>query len=582
MLVPFREKRLTGYVVSFSSYSIFKKLRPILQLLDKKPLLDKQLLDLAKELSSYYFCSLGEAISVALPPALRKGGKTGNIKSVILKTKLKSSLPIFINDSDNKIRWEIYTKHIKDAIKYGRGIIFLAPDSESLARAVQYIKNNFNEMAILLSREQSAKEESAGWLEIRNSKTAFVVGRRSAVFAPVNNLGLIIVDEESDSSFKQEQNPFYHTRAVAFMRSKLTGAKVILASQSPSLEALYLLRTKQLKTISSKKEISYPNVSVVDMKDQFSIRRRKYPLLSMTLENRMQNVLAQKGKIILFHNRRGFARTMRCKKCGFRLSCPRCEVDLIHNYDKKSLSCPYCSYAHQLIKFCPECKSSYIQFKAPGIEKLESELYRLFPNTIIKTFDGGKLFDNFDILVTTQKILGYNFKKVDLVGVISADMLWSRAEFQAQERAFNILSRFMNLAKSDYVIQTFFTEHAGLQALKNKNPSLFFKKELSERKRLGFPPFKHLINIQLRGENQKLVEQTAERVAEKIKQLKSSEKVEILSEGADSPKKLRGKFRFHILLKTDTINKKLMQGLRKTINRISHPRVILSVDVDPV
>ena len=587
VLVPLREKRIIGYVAGFADHSAFKKLRPVLKLIDKFPLLDKELLDLAKELSSFYYCSLGEAIQTILPAALRKGRKIPISASFSVKNLPRRSASkqksILINDPFNNTRWDIYAKYIKEALKLNKGVIFLSPELQLALDAAGRIKEQFKFEPIVLCRKQSQKKGFENWLNIINSKELVVVGTRSTVFAPVKNLGLIIIDEESNSSFKQEQSPFYHARSVALMRAKLSGARIILSSQSPSLESLYLIRKKQLKLIDTKKQAVYSNVLVVDMKEQFSIRRRKYPLISLALESRMHDVLNNKGRVILFHNRRGFARTMRCKKCGFKVTCPRCDVDLIHHYDKKSLSCPYCSYKHNLISLCPECRSSYIQFKSPGIEKLESELYRLFPNARIKTFEKNKIPDNFDILVTTQKILGYNLRyKVDLVGVISADMLWNRAEFSAQEQAFDVLLKLTSLSKDTCIIQTFFTENLCLKALKEKTPELFYKNELQERKRLKFPPFTHLVNIQTRGENEKLAESLSQRVSDKIKHSGLSKRLEILSCAEGSPKKLRGKFRFNILLKTKVIDKNFIKGLKNIIHRVSHPNVIISVDVDPL
>lgn len=585
--VPFREKKLLGYAVGFVSHSRFKKLRTVLQLVDKTSLLDNQLLDLAEKISMHYFCSFGQAIEVMLPVALRKGKRITQIQNIAkgssAENKKPSSKFVLIYDQHNKIRWQTYFNEIKDALSLNQSVIFLVPEFENILGISQQIKKEFNLQPIVLSRVESAKEELANWFGIRQSEKTIVIGTRSAVFAPVNNLGLIIVDEEASKNFKQEQNPFYHARDAALMRAKQAGANVILASQSPSLQAQYLAKKMKMLAIGIKEKQQPVSVSIIDMKEQFAIRRRKYPLISLTLETRMQNVLNQKGRIILFHNRRGFARTMKCKKCGFKLSCSRCDVDLIYSHEDKKLICPYCDYQHKMLELCPNCRSDYIQFKSPGVEKLESELYWLFPSAKIKMFSQSKNIDNFDILVTTQKILDKNLSfKAQLVGIISADTLWNRAHFCAQEEAFAALLKLSNFATDNFLIQTFFPEHICLKALKKGKPNLFYKQELADRKRLNFPPFSHLVSIQTRGLNQTNIERINQHIADKIKSSALSGTTEIISTSPSMPAKLRGKFYYQVLLRVTNITPKFIGSLKNVVTKISSHKAIISVDVDPI
>ncbi len=580
--VPFRNKKLVGYIVATSPETDIKKVRPIYSIIDDVPVLDNEMLKLTKELCIYYFCCWGEAIETVLPGGLREGKKisinsqrTPSINAGSKKTT------VLLQDLTGKRRWEIYWQLIKETLKAGKGIIFLSPEIELAKQAGNIIQDKLKQEVALLHSKQTRRENLSQWLKIKNNKVKIVAGTRLAVFAPLSNLGLIIVDSENDSSFKQDQSPHYHAREVAFMRSRINRCTLLLASISPSLETLYLARKNKIKYRLIKKK-DFPELRIIDMRKETYSKIEK-TLISFPLLEMISKALNQKKKALIFYNRKGFATFASCRNCRAVLRCPHCNVNLIYHFKEDKLICHYCNYKMQPPNICPECNASYIRYSGIGTEKLESELTRVYPAARILRFDRYQNLNlqDADIIISTKSNLKQSLKNLEFTGVVSLDNSLNRIDFRATEKTFCMLLNFIGLDIKRLVIQTHLSHHYCLQSLLNKNINLFYEEELKFRRQLQFPPFSHIVLIKLRGENQQKVEDRSQALFSSLRKANKDKAIKIISCFIPQPAKLRGKYYWQILIKSKSV-KKVTHFLKKGLRDFRPSGIIVTVDVDPV
>lgn len=583
-LVPFRNRKMTGFIVGISKKSAVEKLKSIEYIIDEIPILSDEMLKLTREVSKYYLCSWGEAIETALPASLRIA-KTINLQPTYPQkyrdsTKLKSNITL-IHDLKGDGRWQVYFERIKEKIKADQGVIFLSPEINSAIEIQRRLKSNLNQDVALLHSQQSTQEALSQWENIRNSQIRVVAGTRLAVFAPVHNLGLIIVDNESDQSFKQDQTPHYNARDVAFMRVRINGAELILGSSHPSLEMFYLAKKKKVKYIFMEKN-SVPEINIIDLNKQ-GYYRKKSPFLSLPLENSIAESLKQKQKIIISLNRRGFATYAVCPNCKTALRCPRCNVNLVYHFKEKHLICHYCNYKTQVHQICPHCQTSYIRYSGIGTEKIESELSRIYPQAKILTADTqSKIIPaEADILIATSFIFKHQPLGYDVIAVIAIDNSLNRTDFRAAEKTFSTLVHLIGLSPKVLIIQTFLPQYYCLTALKNLDINSFYKQELAFRKQLGFPPFSHLALIKVRGRNQDRVREKAQSLFDRLNGFNKYKMIKIVSLTPAQPAKLRGNFYWQILIKFKRIDK-LRDLLKKNLKDYRHGSIIITIDIDPI
>jgi primosomal protein N' (replication factor Y) len=580
--VPFRNLNKIAYVVGLSDISKIRKIRPVISVIDKEPIIDARTLSLLKELACYYNCSWGEMIATALPVAIRNGkcltryGEQKNSK----KSNSKFRVTLVCDETSQK-RWDFLYRQIKKALSLNQGVIFLEPQIVYIDAIVRWIRTSFDSTVAVLHSRQSQNKEFVQWVDIKSGKVNIVVGTRSAIFAPLSNLGMIIINREDDPAYKQEQSPFYHARRIALFRARQSKAHLVLISQLPSLESYYSALTKEYKFVNLAGKLrNPPKIEVVDMnQDSIRIKKNKV-ILSTQLENDIHRVLTMSKKTILFINRLGFATSLRCKKCGYSLKCARCSVSLTYHYDRKKLICRFCNYQTRPIDICPQCKSSYIRYSGVGAEKLESEMHRLFPQAKIMRWDSevGIKNDNFDILISTQILLE---KGIDcnLLGVLYLDTSLNRVDFRSSERTFSLLFRLSKLAKDKMVIQTHNPQHDCIQAIIRNDPFLFYRNELKHRKEAGFPPFKHFVQIQLRGRSEQKTKDVVFTLYAKLKYHKPRG-INILEPFSGSPSRLRGNYRWNILLKgnsPNTINSYINTRLKDLKNKSG---IMINTNVD--
>lgn len=574
--VDLRNKKTQGYVVGLSPNTKIKYLKPVKQLIDNEALLSKETLLLAKKISEFYCCSWGEAIDTILPFALRNGHEISPALSKFQKVVGRSSSKLLIHDLGID-RWGIYLEKIRQAIKESKSVILILPDIESVLWAKEKVgQAGFN--IELLYRKQPRELET--WARIRDGQINLVIGTRSSVFAPLLNLGLIIIEDEANSVYKQDQVPHYHLREVAFMRAELEGADVILGSAAPSLESYNLAKESKINYLLLKRKKNFPEINIVDMSRLAFADRKRKSLFSRPLEDAIYLNLMDKAKTLLFLNRAGFATSASCNNCGVDLKCPRCSINLVFHFKENILTCHYCNYKMDLPKICPNCNSGYIKLAGSGVEKIESELARIFPQARIKVLGGDGPFDinSADIFISTQHILKEHTGDFDLIGILAIDNSLNRVDFRSSEKTFSLVSNLSGLTTKKMIIQTRLTHHHIFNALKANDPDIFYQQELSQRKQLKFPPYKHFILVKVRGIKEDKVKETSRALFEELSQIKSTA-IKVLALNPGNPAKIRGNYYWQILISSNN-PVKAVQRLKNHLKKILHSGIIVTVDVD--
>jgi len=581
--VPFRNKRMLGYVVGITHKTNIKNLKAIGEIIDEAPILDKNMLSLTKELSGYYCCSWGEAIETALPQALRKGRliklNTLNLKAASGKSAGLSEV-FLIHALDENEGWDRYIQAIKDTLESNKSVIVLLPDINSVLKAQEIIKARVKANLGILYREKPNELEE--WVKIKEGKADVIIATRSGIFAPVHNLGLIIIDEEQNDVYKQEQVPHYNCREVAFMRVRIEKAKLILGSAQPSLESFYLARKNKIKYIFIPRTSDFAEIKIADTHYLYRGPKQKNIILSKYLEDSIISTLNSKGKILLFLNRKGFATFASCRYCGMVLECPRCNINLVYYFKDSILKCHYCNFKMQPPTICPNCNSGYIRYAGLGTEKIESELSRLFPQAIIKRLDNSKHLDinAADIFISATSIIKETQYRFDLTGVLAIDNYLNRIDFRSAEKTFGLLVGLLKLTDKKIVIQTRLLKHHCFNSLVNKDVSIFYTEELKQRKQLGFPPYKHLAIVKLRTKKEERAKEASNILFNKLKKYKTKD-INIVSVNPGQPSKLRGNFYWQILIKSDN-PRKISKFLKIHLKDFSHSGIIVTVDVDPI
>ncbi|MEA3560533.1 MAG: primosomal protein N' [Candidatus Omnitrophota bacterium] len=626
--VPFRNWQIVGYVTGFLTTSDISRLKEINRIIDINPVLNPDILKLTKWMGEYYFCSWGEAVEAAIPGPLRKGkikikSRTSFPEETFPKTvdleptqEQKQALRLILeNIDDNQFnvfllfgisasgKTEVYLQAIKHAVKQGKSAIILVPEISLTPQTIEHFKSRFADKVAVFHSRLSDGEKLRQWQNIKAGRAIIVVGTRSAVFSPVKRLGVIIVDEEHENSYKQDDSPRYHARDVAITRAKISGATVILGSATPSLESYYEAKKGIYDLIKLSRRIENkipPSAQIIDMRKEVN-PKNKTKIFSHILGELMSTRLARNEGIMLFLNRRGFSTFVNCKNCGYVLRCKYCHIPLTYHFHKDGLMCHYCGYQQKTDEICPQCKKGYLSYFGIGTQKVESEAARIFPQADISRMDTDsvrrkgshkKILGEFkkskiNILVGTQMIAkGLHIPEVTLVGVISADMTLNLPDFRSSERTFQLLTQVAGRAgrgrkKGEVIIQTYNPDNYSIRAASQYDFDSFYNQEIISRKELNFPPYYHLVNLIFRGRQEKDVIKSAKVLAKTLRKAKPKG-IKIIGPASLPLSKLRGNFRWHIILKgkeVALINKFLHQKLKKFK---SASGVIFKVDVDPV
>lgn len=631
--VSFGNKSVTGYVVDIIPKSEIENLKPVGRVLDKAPLIDEKMLQLTKWVAGYYYSSWGEAISAAVPAVVKKSLKSTRRSKVSVpeeeaeykdgsdkhlrpnpeQTKALDTIKQCLDNFLHKVfllhgvtgsgKTEVYLQSIAYALELGRSSIVLVPEISLTPQTVARFKARFGEKIAVLHSRLIGSKRANEWERIASGEAKIVVGARSAIFAPLKDLGLVVVDEEHETSYKQEDAPRYNARDVAIKRAELSNAVIILGSATPSLESFYAARTGKYTLVELPERIDarlMPEVEIVDMRDEMA-RKKAVSIFSHTLQSWIQKDISANKQVILFLNRRGFSTFISCRKCGHVLNCKRCSVSLTYHFHTKKAICHHCGYKIDPPDICPECNSNYVKYWGIGTEKVESEVHRLFPSARIARMDTdsthkrgthervlSKFKDHkIDILVGTQMIAkGLDFPKVTLVGVISADTALNLPDFRAGERTFNLLTQVAGRAgRGDaggrVIIQTYTPGHYSIQAAKNHDYNDFYGKEIVFRKELNLPPFCHMAVLTFRGRKEEKVLKTAESIREKLEKKNKLKSLEIIGPAPAAISKIKGMYRWNLFLKSSKVEN-ITSLLGKVLrNRRREGGVIITVDVEP-
>ncbi|HTX21084.1 MAG TPA: primosomal protein N' [Candidatus Aquilonibacter sp.] len=507
---------------------------------------------------------------------------------------------------------EIYLQAIAHALEQGKGAIVLVPEISLTPQTVERFKARFSSgklqtLVAVLHSHLSAGERHDEWHKIRQGRARIVIGARSAIFAPVEPLGLVIVDEEHETSYKQEEAPRYHARDVAIMRGQMENAVVVLGSATPSLESYYNARRGKYALLELPERVDdqkMPRVRVVDMR-QAAAKDKGSLIFSPQLKEAIHQRLDKQEQTILFLNRRGYSTSLQCEKCGYVANCPNCSVSLTYHRIEQKLACHICGFVDKVPQFCPnpKCKNPAIRFSGTGTQRVEEALAKVFPQARVRRMDSDamkrkddyrKTLGDFragkiDILVGTQMIAkGLHFPNVTLVGIIHADSALHQPDFRAGERTFQLLTQVAGRAgrgdvEGEVFVQAFAPFHPAIQYARRHDFTGFYEQEIEFREQLKYPPASRVALLTLKGRNEDKVKFSAEHLKRELEKTLGEFKDLILSGPAAAPLARAEQFyRYQIMLRTRAMSK-LSQALAKIVASLALPEdVTLAVDIDPV
>jgi primosomal protein N' (replication factor Y) len=534
------------------------------------------------------------------------GGQSGRGKNAPPTGTKVATRPVLIYGVTGSGKTEIYLQAITHCLHQGRDAIVLVPEISLTPQTVERFRARFpNQQITVLHSHLSEGERHDQWHKIRNGESHIVIGARSAVFAPVQALGLIVVDEEHENSYKQDETPRYNARDLAVMRGKLERAAVVLGSATPSLESFYNARRGryELATLSQRVDRQkMPLMRIVDMRQE-AIRARGLYVLSRRLRDAIQTRLDKKEQVILFLNRRGFATHVFCPKCGFVMQCPNCSVSLIYHRKADKVMCHLCGHTDKGPQRCPntDCRAPEIKMSGMGTEKVEKAIQDTFPQARVQRMDsdvmtrkslyreilGAFRVGKIDILIGTQMIAkGLHFPNVTLVGIIYADMALHLPDFRAGERTFQLLVQVAGRAgrgdvEGEVFVQSFTPFYPAIQHARHHDFLGFYEQEMEIREQLSYPPVTRMVCLTFRGRNETKVAFYAGALAKELR--KQIGKEVFLGEPSPAPlAKIQHYYRYHLMLRTPQILK-LTETLAKVLPATKPPEdVTVSVDVDPL
>jgi primosomal protein N' (replication factor Y) len=499
---------------------------------------------------------------------------------------------------------EIYLNAIEAALAIGRGALLLVPEIALTPAVAGQFFHRFGDRVAILHSAFGDAERAEQWRRIRSGAAGVVVGTRSGVFAPVANLGLIVVDEEHDQSYKQEETPRYNGRDVAIVRAQAAGACIVLGSATPSLESRYNAARSKYKLLVLPERIErrpLPKVDLIDMRVEF-LETRKQNTFSRRMIEAIGARLENGEQTMVLLNRRGFSSFVACRSCGERIQCANCAVTLTFHRRDHRLLCHYCNYAERVPTHCPKCHSEHIYFLGIGSERVEEELHRQFPAARIARMDrdtvtGKRAYEtilsgfrdgSYDILVGTQMIAkGHDIPNVTLVGVVSADVGLGMPDFRAAERTFQLLTQVAGRAgrgtvPGEVLVQTINPDHYAIRFASAQNYDQFYEKELQFRRMMRYPPFSALANVLVRSESQEEALKLSGDLGALL--MPPPTQLKVLGPAEAPVPRLKNEYRYQLLIKA--ASRKALKGALEDMRRFAldrkWPATALVIDVDPL
>lgn len=499
---------------------------------------------------------------------------------------------------------EIYMRLVDEGLKAGKSSIILVPEISLTPQMIERFKGRFGNEVALFHSKLSDGERFDEWYRVKEGKAKVIIGARSAVFLPANNIGFIIVDEEHENTYKSEQNPKYQTKEVAEFISKLKGCKVILGSATPSIENYYRAISGEIELVELKNRVDskdMPKMEIVDMRRE--LKSGNISLFSSKLYNEIKEALDRKEQIILFLNRRGFSTFVSCRSCGYVFKCPNCDISM--TYHKNGfLVCHYCGKVEKQPKLCPKCQSKYVKFFGAGTQRVEEEVLKYFKNVKVLRMDAETtknknshelIYNSFkngeaDILIGTQMISkGLDFENVTLVGVLAADISINVPDFRAAERTFQIITQVSGRAgrgnkEGKVIIQTYTPEHYSLLYARNYDYEGFYNEEFAIRGLMSYPPFGKILLVNGISKDEGKLKAFMNSISMEFRNIKKEyENIEMLGPVPCIITKIKENYRWQILFKGDIsieFCKKIKDRLYD-LNKNVYNEIRVTIDINP-
>ena len=611
--VDFAKSKLLGIVIRESKKEDIGdfKIKSIDKVLLDIPKIPENILNLAIFINTYYITDF--FASLALIGPYEKMSLDSIKKLEIEDTVIKEEIHLsekqseiyskIVNSEENYFllhgitgsgKTQIYIKLIIEALNRKKGSIFLVPEISLTTQMVTGLKKIFGDNISIIHSKMTPAKKKAEWEKIYSGKSKIVIGARSAIFAPVNNLGYIIMDEEHENTYKQEDNARYHTRNVALKRAILEGCKVVFGSATPSFETYYYSQKGKIKLLELNERYNgatLPEVEIVNLEDEEGY-------ISKTLLENMKETISKGEQVILILNRKSHSIQVKCHECNEKLKCPRCSVNLQYYKQINKLKCSHCDYSVKMYEKCPNCKSSKFDFLGLGTEKLEEELNELFgaenilrmdsttmrTNTLLKKAYTDFINQKYQILVGTQIVAkGFHFPNVTLVGVINSDQILQFSDFRAGEKTFQLVTQAAGRSgrgdkKGKVIIQTYNSDTNLIESIKNSDFKSYYNEDMSLRELVKLPPFikyiKIIVSSKKEDKSKKKIDDIYALLYNKFEYVSQPDRANIY--------KLNDDYRNVIYIKTN--NKEMIKNrsLLKSIKDQSNSSIRVLIDVDPL
>lgn len=500
---------------------------------------------------------------------------------------------------------EVYLQSIAEILNKGKTAMMLVPEIALTPQMVQRFKSRFGKAVAVLHSGLSQGEKYDEWRKIERGEAQVVVGARSAVFAPLQKIGLIIIDEEHEATYKQEDTPRYHARDLAIWRSQYHHCPVILGSATPSLESRARAQKKRYEllylTQRAHENAQLPSVTIVDLKEEYA--QKNTSTFSRLLQEKISNRLQQKEQIVLLLNRRGYSSFMMCRDCGYVLPCPNCDISLTLHMDVKKMRCHYCGHQENIPKKCPDCQGEKIRYYGTGTQKVEEELQERFPSARILRMDVDttrkkgaheKILKAFeeqeaDILLGTQMIAkGLDYPNITLVGVLNADTALNLPDFRSSERTFQLLTQVSGRAgrgakPGEVIVQTFNPEHHSIVLAQAQDYEAFYQQEMILRHQSGYPPFYFTVKITISHPAEQVVAKKSYQIAEQLKNGLSPES-RILGPTPSGIARIKNRYYYQIILKYkhEVHLHRMLREILETSQSEQRKNLYVSIDYEPL
>jgi primosomal protein N' (replication factor Y) (superfamily II helicase) len=609
---PFGARQLTGMIVGTRDEPPdgVAEIREVMRVIDERPLFNDRVLQLARWMARMYMCSLGEALSAMIPGGRRE---TEQEESVLEEEVREHELATQQSDAIAAVlakgigsyylfgvtgsgKTDVFLHVAREVVSRGKGVIYLVPEIALTHQAVRIFRTLFKDRLAILHSSLTPSQRLKEWMRVLDGSVDIAIGARSAIFAPFPRLGLVVIDEEHEGSYKSGTTPRYHARQVAMYRASQEEAVLLMGSATPSLEAWHHMKEGTLTGLRLPDRLSggaMPTVEVVDM------RRQQAPL-SAPLLDMIGRVHAEGRQSILFLNRRGFSYMFHCRSCGYEMTCEHCSVAMTYHKERQRMVCHYCGSSAAPVTVCPVCGSLDVGYSGYGTEGIEEELGRHFPHMVVRRIDTDAVKKKkvlkealtdfregrIHVLIGTQMVAkGLNFPGVKLVGIVNADTGFQMPDFRAAERTFSLLVQVSGRAGRSIpdgivLIQTFRPGAAAIIMAREGRLEEFYGAELDMRRQLGFPPFSRLIRLVVRSRNRQKALDACAALARALQE-RIEGAAEILGPAECPLARISGSYRYHCIVRATRFTEAHAR-VSAALEAFRAPAAVyVEVDVDP-